>query len=234
MLILNSIYSGKSIGYYLCAAILVIALKQFYSVANAAQLQWILYPLVLLLELFSDLSFVVTADFEWVDNERRISIVKSCAGLNFMIISLLAYLWLWRDKSFGMQLVVRALISAWLIALLANTLRILLCIYTQETLAGYIGLSEEGSHRFIGIAVYFLSLWGLLSAFRLRDLRRTAMPTMLLYLSITLLIPLLRAWVLDMDLPSGNYIVWVAGFPALMVLLALATKQSRWINFEFL
>ncbi len=43
---------------------LALALKQFYSTANAQQLQWMLFPLVLSLECFSDLSFEPTADSE--------------------------------------------------------------------------------------------------------------------------------------------------------------------------
>ncbi|MCK9608404.1 MAG: exosortase K [Methylomonas sp.] len=206
--------------YWLCAAILALTLKQFYSAASAAQLQWLLYPLVLLLEAFSDLDFELDANYLWQDKLHRISIVKSCAGMNFLIMSLLAYFWQWRNKPFAMRLVLRVLLSAWLTALLANSARILLCIYCQEPLAFHTAISAADSHRLIGIAGYFLCLWAQLSAFRCRNFRLVATTALPLYLTIAVLVPLVRAWVLGLATPDIHHLLWVTGIPIVLTLIS--------------
>lgn len=218
----DSIYSGS-------IAILVFALKQFYSAASADQLQWMLRPLVSLLELFSDLSFEPTAENEWLDTNRRISIVKSCAGVNFFIISLLGYLWQRRGCRRRLRILILALTSAWLTALLANTLRILLSVCWEDSMAAGLGLSEEDCHRAIGIAVYFSCLWTQLACYRLEGFSRTLITASVCYLSITLLIPLLRTWLLGLEPVSLQHIVWVAGIPLAMTLLGYCfSARSHW------
>jgi exosortase K len=101
---------ARQLGYWLCVAIMVAALKQFYSAATAAQLQWQLYPLVMVLEALSDLLFEPTANAEWLDPVHHISIVKACAGINFLIISLLGYCWLWRNQPMPVWVLMRALV----------------------------------------------------------------------------------------------------------------------------
>jgi exosortase K len=209
---------GDSI-YWGSIAILIFALKQFYSAASADQLQWMLRPLVMLLELFSDLSFAPTPDSEWLDVNRRIAIVKSCAGVNFFIISLLGYLWQRRGYRRRLRLLVQALASAWLTALLANTLRILFSVYWEDSMAAGLGLSERDCHRAIGIAVYFSCLWAQLACYRLQGFSRTVVTASACYLSITLLLPLLRAWLLGLEPVSLQHRVWVAGIPLAMTLL---------------
>ncbi|MGR8930129.1 MAG: exosortase K [Gammaproteobacteria bacterium] len=217
MLTVNRYYFDLA-GRYLLMFGLAFVLKQFYSSASAAQLQWILYPLVILLEVFSDLHFEPTPSNGWLDSEHQVSIVKACAGMNFMIISLLAFLWK-RNQPPSIQQLVYAFLSAWPTALCANTLRILICVYGQSELANLAGLSEDDTHRLIGIAVYFVCLWAQLSAFRLHNFRCTGFRALVLYLGITLLIPALRAWLTGAELPPLNYTIWVVGGPVLLVLM---------------
>ncbi|AEG02218.1 exosortase K [Methylomonas methanica] len=226
MLAANSQVRNEMFRRGLLATALVMALKQFYSVATAAQLQWQLYPLVLALELCSDLHFQATNDYEWRDALHGVDLVKSCAGINFLLISLLGYLWLWRDKPSGLRLTLRALLCAWFTALGANTLRIFLSIGWQANLAGHAGLSDDESHRCIGIAVYFVCLWLQLTGFRLHKVRRMAVAAMAIYLSIALLLPLLRACLLGLALPTNQHMLWVVGFPAFLV--ALSHSRPLW------
>ena len=217
---------AKQLGYWLCVAIMVVLLKQFYSAATAAQLQWQLYPLVIVLESLSDLLFEPTANAEWLDPIHHISIVKACAGINFLIISLLGYCWLWRDRPMPVWVLMRALVLAWLTALLANSLRILLCIYAQAPLATLIGSTEAASHRFIGIGVYFSCLWIQLSAFGVQRFGQMAVTTTLIYLGVTVLIPVFRACLLGSALPSAQHLFWVIGFPV-FILIMLTSLQYR-------
>lgn len=227
MLAANSPVRNEMFRHWLVATALVMALKQFYSVATTAQLQWQLYPLVLSLELCSDLHFQATDDYEWRDALHGVDLVKSCAGINFLLISLLGYLWSWRDKPANLRLASRALLSAWFTALCANTLRILLSIRWQANLAGYAGLSDDESHRCLGIAVYFICLWLQLAGFRLHKVRRMAVVAMVIYLSVALLLPLLRACLLGLAPPTNEYVLWVLGFPACMVALSHALPIRR-------
>lgn len=216
----------RQFGYWLCVAIVVVVLKQFYSAATAAQLQWQLYPLVIVLETFSDLLFEPTANAEWLDPVHHISIVKACAGINFLIISLLGYCWLWRHRPMPVWVLMRALVLAWLTTLVANSLRILLCIYLQAPLATLIGSTEATSHRFIGIAVYFSCLWIQLSAFGGQRFRQMAITATLIYLSVTVLIPVFRACLLGSVLPSVHHLFWVIGIPGFVLVISLLPKIS--------
>lgn len=206
---------------------LVLALKQFYSAAHAAQLQWMLYPLVLMLELFSDMHFQLTPDYIWLDDEHRISIVKGCAGINFLIISLLSYLWLRHRQVLSVRTLLRAFLSAWLSALCANTLRVLLCVYGQNGLADAADISQDESHRAIGIAVYFLCLWVQLSASELQSFRQKAATALILYFGITLFLPYCRAWLFGLELPKTTHVLWVLGLPSAMVLFSLLVRKHR-------
>lgn len=213
--------------YWLPALILALALKQFYSAASAALLQWQLYPLVVALELVTELRFEQSADSGWFDALHQVSIVKPCAGINFLIISLLGYWWLWHDKALRPYWIVVAFGLAWFTALSANVLRIVFCLYGQLPLAALIGVAEAESHRLIGIAVYFLTLWLQLAKFNRKNLRPTATVAVAMYLSMAVLIPMSRAWLLDLEQPGWNYLAWAMGMPVAMALTVRLARVYR-------
>lgn len=221
----NRYWLNRAVRYVLVFG-LVLALKQFYSAAHAAQLQWMLYPLVLMLELFSDMHFRLMPDDVWLDQTHRVSIVKACAGINFLIISLLANLWLQRQQAPSVRILLHVCLTAWLSTLGANTLRVLLCVYGQHGLADITGISEEDSHRAIGIAVYFLCLWTQLSAFTLQNLPQRALIALIFYFSITLLLPYFRAWLLELELPNTPHALWVLGVPSALVILSFIWRPK--------
>lgn len=200
---------------------LVIALKQFYSVASAEQLLWMLWPLVRLLELCSELSFIQLPSGIWLDEVHRISIVKSCAGVNFLIISLLGYVWRWRDERRRARLIIVALTAAWLTALLANTLRIIISVHGNDVLTYYLHISEADIHRLIGIVVYFLCLSIQLICFRLHECNRALIIAALVYLTVTLFLPWLRAWTIGSESIRPDHIQWVVAIPLGTILLVL-------------
>jgi exosortase K len=208
------------------AALMVIGIKHYYSVAGADELQWLLYPLVLLLELLSPLSFEPLANGEWLDTQHHIRIVKACAGGNFFIISLLGYLWLLPDRHPLLRRIVSALLAAWLTTLCANSLRILLSVYADAALSDALRLSAADSHRLIGILSYFLSICLQLSLDRRRDWYASMVVAVLLYLTVTLLMPLLRGWVDGRNTLNLAYAVWVFGIPAGLLALAYGVKNG--------
>jgi exosortase K len=198
---------------------LAIALKQFYSVADASQLQWMLWPLARLLEGCSALSFQPLPAGLWLDAAHGISLVKACAGVNFLIISLLGYVWRWRRAARPWAVLPKSLAAAWLTALLANALRILGSVYGGEAWLAGCGLSPAASHRLIGIAVYFPCLWAQLAGFRWQELRRAAAAAAFWYCAVALLLPLARAWALGLGGIGWEHSAWVAGIPLGVVAL---------------
>ncbi|WP_020158893.1 exosortase K [Methylobacter marinus] len=207
-------------------ALMVIGIKHYYSVANADELQWLLYPLVLLLELLSPLSFEPLANGEWLDREHHIRIVKACAGGNFFIISLLGCLWLLPDRLHPLGRIVSALLAAWLTTLCANSLRIVFSVYAGDALSDALSLSAEDSHRLIGILSYFLSICLQLSLDRHRDWYASMVIAALLYLTVTLLMPLLRGWVDGRNTLNLSYLIWITGIPLGLLALAYGVKSG--------
>lgn len=212
-------FDSRRAFYWTLALVVSLVLKQFYSAASAAQLQWQLYPLAAVLELFTELRFEKSDDYTWYDALHQVSIVKACAGINFLIISLLGYWWLWRDEPLRPHRAVLAFGLAWITALSANVLRIVLCLYCQAPLADLIGLPEADSHRLIGIAVYFLTLWLQLARFSWRNFGQVAAATVVIYLGVAVFMPLLRAWLLGLEQPGWHYLAWTIGLPAAMGML---------------
>ncbi|MGR9014642.1 MAG: exosortase K [Gammaproteobacteria bacterium] len=198
-------------------AMMVMLIKYYYSGADTTELQWLLRPLAVLLELISPLSFQSLENGEWLDAQHHIRLVKACAGGNFFIISLLGYLWLLPLEKQPLRRIVAAFSAAWLTTLLANSLRILLSVYAAEPLANCLALSSEQMHRLIGIVSYFLTISMQLSADRRRTFSTSLPAAAGLYLTVTLIIPLLRSWVDGHNGISLEHAVWVVSVPMALV-----------------
>ena len=87
---------GKTLAWWLTALAVALAIKHHYSVASAADLQWMLRPLSQLLEWISGHPFHRDGLHEWVSESADIRLVKACAGINFLLMSLLAWAWVFR------------------------------------------------------------------------------------------------------------------------------------------
>lgn len=192
---------------------LVLVWKQAYSAASAAQLQWLLYPIVVVLEAFSDLVFEDTGSGEWLDVVHEISIVKACAGGNFLAISLLGYLWRWRSEVLTWQRLLAALLLAWLTVIAANALRILVCVNCEDWLARAVGIPPAQSHQLIGVTVYFACLWLQLSRASKTNASYAAAAAVLIYMAMAIVLPVLRAWVLGLPQPGWLYVFSAAVVP---------------------
>lgn len=150
-------FDGKSLSWWLAVLGIVLTIKYHYSTATAADLEWMLRPLSLLLEWISGYSFHRDDLHEWVSEGAEIRLIKACAGINFLLMSLLAWAWTFRpDRGEsggvttwvpgGMLLLLAVIIAAWITALLANSLRILVAM----------NLPAHGGdlHRLIGMLIY--------------------------------------------------------------------------------
>ena len=157
----------QSLLWWLPVLALALYLKHSFSIADTLDLQWMLQPLADLLSVVSGHRFEQLANGEWYSNSADVLLVKGCTGINFMLMSLLAYAWIFRpDQSEKPQtwvwyashalLLTAVCVAAWATALFANTLRILLAMVLQanDSVAAMTGLGSDDLHRFIGLAVY--------------------------------------------------------------------------------
>lgn len=204
----------------------VLALKQGYALAGAEHLQWMLAPLADVLNLVGGLSFQPQPDGVWLDAGHRVVLVKACAGGNFLLTAWLAYLWRWRHRASPLRTVLTAAAEAWVTTLAANALRILLAVHSQDALARFGGLAAEDSHRLLGIGVYFLCLWGVLSS-RGR-LHAALIVATGLYLGVNLVLPALRALVLGLPAIDRGHLLWTAGIPLAAIALSLLVQRLIW------
>jgi exosortase K len=201
----------------------IVVFKQGYGLAEAGQLQWMLMPLVEILECVGGLSFELQPDGTWLDAEHRVLLVKACAGGNFLLTAWLACLWRWRHRTSPLRTILSAAGAAWVTALAANTVRILLALHGQDTLARLTGLTPSDSHRLIGIGVYLVCLWALLSGPGRVHAALSAATG--LYLGFNLALPALRAWLLGLPAIDRGHLVWTAGIPLAALGLSLLLRR---------
>ena len=194
----------QSLLWWLPVLALALLLKQHYSIANAAELEWMLQPLSDLLSLLTGNEFYRDMNGEWVSVTADVRLVKSCAGINFMLMSLLAFAWTFRPdqktqpQSFaglagGLALLATISVAAWGTSLLANTLRILLAMYlqTSDSIIHTLGIDESAIHRLIGLAIYLPLLTLQMMPGRRVSRRQMMYVPVLLYVPLMVMVPLL-------------------------------------------
>ena len=150
-------------------------------------------------------AFQRAANGDWFSISADIRLVKSCAGINFMLMSLLAYAWTFRPDErarpqtlvwYGTRVLLLAAISiaAWSTALAANLVRILLAmnLQTDDSLVHTIGLDDSEVHRLIGLAVYLPLLALQMMAAGRANRKQVILLPVLLYLLLMVVVPMLN------------------------------------------
>ena len=147
----------KVLAWWVAVLSVALAIKHHYSIASAADLDWMLRPLSLLLEWLSGHPFHRNSLYEWVSESADVRLVKACAGINFLLMSLAAWAWVFRPDrredtdvptwvAGQILLLFTVIIAAWTTSLLANCLRILVAMNLPA--------HGDGLHRLIGMLVY--------------------------------------------------------------------------------
>ena len=215
--------------WWLVVLVLAVLLKHHYSIATAADLEWVFRPLSLLLELFSGHDFHRGSDYEWVSESADVRLVKACAGINFMLMSLMGYAWIARPDSgtdsdplswiAGRVLVLCAVIIAtWTTCLLANSLRIMVTMTLDSNawVLDVIGIDTAQLHRLIGIAIY-VPLLSLQMTLGNRSSTRDALAgPVLMYLLLMVMVPLLTGNALAHPVLFADHLLHVSTMIALM------------------
>jgi exosortase K len=138
-----------------CAA----GLKFFYSTTSVNQLRWILAPTTALVELISGQNFQFESYAGYINSDHSFLIAASCAGVNFLITAFLmlslGHLWRNRSQSLSWTFVPYAALIAYLVTLVANTVRITTALQLRSMRIESGLLSPGQLHRFEGIFIYF-------------------------------------------------------------------------------
>jgi len=228
---MRKIQGAQFLVILLCA----LALKLHYATASADQLRWILGPTTALVELFSGNSFQFESYAGYMSSNHRFLIATSCAGVNFMITAflMLALRALLKDRSSVLRWRFIPLYAglAYITTIIANTLRICVALWLQNVSAGVRWLSWSELHRIEGIVVYFgflLLLFVLTEKDRPQGstgfVRKMGF-TLLVYYSMTLIMPLLNGSYHDRGFLEHSVVVLI--LPLIMV-GALVALRLLW------
>ena len=195
-------------------------------------------PLSLLLEWFSGHPYYRDSNHEWVSEAADVRLVKACAGINFLLMSLVAYGWIlrpgrqpesaapvWMAKRF--LLFCAAVVAAWATGLLANSLRIIILMK----------LDPRGAelHRLIGMMVYVPILSLQLALGGRRDWREVFAGPVLLYLLLTVAVPLLTGNAFMNPALFANHLLYVLVTMAVMCIIycILIAKTRDWCHLRW-
>ncbi len=85
--------------YHLPFLCIGLAIKYFYSIAENEELDFILFPTHLLVEIWTGHQGIFEAEKGYVFSTLSICIDKSCAGLNFWVVTFLSGGFAWAMKS---------------------------------------------------------------------------------------------------------------------------------------
>ena len=141
-------------------ALVAVAAKLFYSNAGVNDLQWILAPTALLVELASGESFSFESHAGFINADRSFLIAGSCSGMNFLIIaflmlSLLKLLGSPRTERVRWTFLSAAALIAFLATIVANAVRISVALRIHRMETESVWVNPDQLHRFQGIFVYF-------------------------------------------------------------------------------
>lgn len=152
----------KKITFKLGFAIgLIVSVKALYSIASINALKWVLYPMIPVIELFTNYTF------EWIDTvgfsaSEGIIIEKSCAGGNFFCIcfALLCF------KLLKFQGIAKTIlhfiflgICSYFIMILANTARIISAIKLSDWEWTHAFIDPKTAHLALGSILYIFTLF---------------------------------------------------------------------------
>jgi exosortase K len=209
------------------------AMKAFGSRASAEELDALLAPTAWGVELLSGHAFAREAGAGYVNLDLGVAIAPACSGVNFLVIAFLTLLVGFSSRCEGAPRKLAwfgaSAALAFAATLVVNTLRITLSLAERE-LGPWGSLSAAATHRGVGVIVYLgclLALYATVDRLFRREALRRANPAvpLVVYLGVTLLVPLLRgAWVRPEYATHASFVLLVAAVA--WSLLAL----RRWVS----
>ena len=149
--------------FYLAAILIALAVKHHYSQAGAGDLGWILTPTANMVSLVTGDGFRFEAGAGYVCDTQRIIIAPACAGVNFMLMafgmSVFAGVHHMKGRRHRFGWLMFSLAASYGLALLVNTLRIVISIHTYHADFSTGSLPWAWVHRLEGVVIYFFFLY---------------------------------------------------------------------------
>jgi len=210
------------------------ALKQFYSTASANELRWILWPTTQLTEFVTGTHFTFESYAGYLSTDRSFLIASACAGVNFLIAAfvLLSFRQLWNKRRTGTlwSFFPFALVIAYAITIVANTVRISSALWLNKGRHGFAGLDRDEIHRLDGIFIYFGFLQLLFivceklsSENKAVRLRQCLFP-LAIYYAMTLAVPILNG-ALSQGVEFWQHAAFVFAAPLIVVMVVTVSAQ---------
>lgn len=157
------------------AVLVVVAGKEYYRAASAADLSWILAPTAHAVTALGCGHFTFDATAGWVDADLGFAIAPACAGLHFALAAFLALviggLGGMRDARSVITRLAAAAALAYTATLVVNTIRIAIAIHMHRMDLA----NREELHRLEGTIVYLGGLCALYALARALDRRTHAL-----------------------------------------------------------
>jgi exosortase K len=158
------------------ALAVVVAGKQFYRDASAADLRVFLAPTAKLASLVTGGHFVYEAGPGWIDYDIGFIIAPPCAGVHFALAAWLALVLgglrgMTSARATAVRLAVVAVI-AYCATLVVNTVRIVIAIAMHQSTIGSASADRANMHQIEGTLVYLGGLCALYAIARALDKRR--------------------------------------------------------------
>lgn len=147
--------------FLMASLIIAIGLKLHYRQATPGELAWILAPTTALVHGVTRTEFEFETGAGWISRSRAFVIAPQCAGINFLIITLLSLgLITLMERpgrcTFGWG--AAALLIAYMATVTVNALRIILALEALP-IPWIPWLSPAEQHRWAGVATYLSGLW---------------------------------------------------------------------------
>ena len=214
----------------LCA----FALKSHYSTASPNQLRWILAPTTVLVEWLSGRSFEFESYTGYMSSDHTFVIAAPCAGVNFLITAFLMLglrrLWRERFQPASWTFLPSVAVVAYLVTIIANTVRICVALELQRHAIEISWLSANQLHRLEGIVIYFgflLLLFALTEKGNSEKLWRLSLFPLVIYYATTLGLPIANG-AFRQGAPFFEHTVFVLVLPLLLIAPLVLMRLPVW------
>ena len=219
---------------YVAGGALAWAFKAFASGADASDLRAVLAPTCWLAAHLGGMTFIDEGPAGFISHADHLVVGTACSGANFLIVCFgalffsFAHRWSfaqrWRTARARIGWLLAAAALAWLATVATNAVRVVLAarLYQQDIYGAL--LTPARLHRLLGVVLYCGSLvvvHGLVSRTFQREATARAFgsPTAW-YLTIAVLIPLLRRGPRNLDIQMAEHLGVVVG----VILMAVGIK----------
>ena len=155
---------GQQVNYYkisLVVSLFCLVLKFNADYGSATSMKWMLGPLSFIVGLLSGLHFEFNPLVGYVNHSGNVILGTTCAGINFMIILIMASAFTFLPKlSFKEQFVCAPflIIIAWIFSLFVNASRVSIAIKLISWQRYVHALGTDKAHEALGVFYYLFFL----------------------------------------------------------------------------